>query len=78
MRLAAWSRLSIEARHFEIELEILLAFIAAGTCSSKFAPVQSIWYKDEISKIHPLRDTACVGSNGSAARVASLAARQTS
>ncbi|MDB6124415.1 MAG: hypothetical protein JWQ71_3408 [Pedosphaera sp.] len=55
MRLAAWSMLSIETTHFEIESEILLAFIANGY-AVQFVPVKAI-YKDELSKIHPLRDT---------------------
>lgn len=55
MRLAAWSRLELEAKHFEIESETLLAFIATG-CSVRFIPIQTI-YAAERSKIHPFRDT---------------------
>lgn len=55
MKLAAWSRLPIEAKHFEIESEVLLAFVAGGF-AIEFVPVQAI-YKDERSKIHPVRDT---------------------
>jgi glycosyltransferase involved in cell wall biosynthesis len=55
MRLAAWSSLPIQTSHFEIESEVLLAFVAGGF-AVEFVPVQSI-YKGERSKIHPLRDT---------------------
>jgi glycosyltransferase involved in cell wall biosynthesis len=55
MRLDPWSRLPIETTHFEIESEVLLAFAAAGY-SIQFVPVKVI-YKNECSKIHPLRDT---------------------
>ena len=54
-RLDAWSRLPIATRHFEIESEMLLAFIAAGQVV-EFIPIQVI-YKTEQSKIHPWRDT---------------------
>ena len=55
MKLGAWSKLSIEAKHFEIESEVLLAFVAGGY-SVNFVPIQVI-YRGEHSKIHPLRDT---------------------
>lgn len=55
MRLAAWSSLPIQTSHFEIESEVLLAFVAGGFVV-EFVPVKSI-YKDERSKIHPVRDT---------------------
>jgi glycosyltransferase involved in cell wall biosynthesis len=55
MHLEAWSALPITATHFEIESEVLLAFIAAGHVV-EFEPVRVI-YKDEQSKIHPVRDT---------------------
>ncbi len=55
MRLVAWSALPIGTNHFEIESEVLLAF-AAGGYAVEFVPVQSI-YKNERSKIRPLRDT---------------------
>ncbi len=55
MNLNAWSKLQIDAAHFEIESDVLLKFIAAGY-SVKFVPVQVI-YKNEKSKIHPVRDT---------------------
>jgi glycosyltransferase involved in cell wall biosynthesis len=55
MRLSAWSALAIETTHFEIESEVLLGFVAKGF-SVKFVPIQVI-YRDERSKIHPVRDT---------------------
>ena len=55
INLNAWSRLPIAARHFEIESEMLLAFIAAGHVV-EFTPIRVI-YKAEQSKIHPWRDT---------------------
>ena len=55
MQLDAWSALPIRATHFEIESDLLLAFLAAGE-RVEFIPIQVI-YKDEQSKIHPVRDT---------------------
>ena len=55
MNLEAWSALSLVSRHFEIESEVLLAFVRANYRVA-FVPVLSI-YKNEQSKIHPLRDT---------------------
>lgn len=55
MKLDVWSVLSIQSRHYEIESELLLAFVAGGY-GVKFVPVQVI-YRDERSKIHPFRDT---------------------
>jgi len=54
-KLDAWSRLPISTRHFEIESEMLLAFVGAGH-RVEFIPIQVI-YKAEQSKIHPWRDT---------------------
>ena len=54
MNLDAWSALPITATHFEIESEVLLAFVAAGH-AVEFVPIRVI-YKNEQSKIHPLRD----------------------
>jgi glycosyltransferase involved in cell wall biosynthesis len=54
-KLDAWSRLPIATRHFEIESEMLLAFIGASHLI-EFIPIQVI-YKAEQSKIHPWRDT---------------------
>jgi glycosyltransferase involved in cell wall biosynthesis len=55
MNLEAWNRLQVEASHFEIESEVLLAFARAGW-AIEFAPIEVI-YKSEQSKIHPVRDT---------------------
>jgi len=55
MHLEAWNRLAVEALHFEIESELLLAFARAGA-AIEFAPIEVI-YKSEQSKIHPARDT---------------------
>jgi glycosyltransferase involved in cell wall biosynthesis len=55
MNLAAWSALSLETTHFEIESEVLLAFVRAGH-KVEFVPIQ-VLYKGEQSKIHPLADT---------------------
>jgi len=55
MNLEAWSRMRLTTTHFEIESETLLAFIAAGY-AVEFVPIRVI-YKDEQSKIHPVRDT---------------------
>ena len=45
----------LQATHFEIESEQLVAFLAAGE-RVEFVPVQVI-YRSEQSKIHPWRDT---------------------
>ncbi|MEW6306393.1 MAG: glycosyltransferase family 2 protein [Verrucomicrobiota bacterium] len=55
MDLPAWSRLSVEAHHFEIESEVLLAFLAADE-RVEFVPVAA-HYKRQQSKIHPVRDS---------------------
>jgi glycosyltransferase involved in cell wall biosynthesis len=55
MHLEAWSELRLSAEHFEIESEVLLAFLAAGH-RVEFVPIRTI-YKGEQSKIHPVRDT---------------------
>jgi glycosyltransferase involved in cell wall biosynthesis len=55
MNLEAWATLPISAVHFEIESDVLLAF-ATRNCRIEFVPVQVI-YKNERSKIDPLRDT---------------------
>jgi glycosyltransferase involved in cell wall biosynthesis len=54
MKLSAWAQLGITTTHFEIESELLLAFVRAGL-GVQFVPVRAI-YKDEQSKIHPVRD----------------------
>jgi glycosyltransferase involved in cell wall biosynthesis len=55
MKLDAWASVCLTTSHFEIESELLLAFVAAGL-GVEFVPVRAI-YKSEQSKIHPLRDT---------------------
>ena len=55
MNLETWSRLPVEAAHFEIESDVLLAFARQG-CGIEFVPIEVI-YKSEQSKIHPVRDT---------------------
>lgn len=55
LRLDVWSKLPIATRHFEIESEMLLAFVSASHLV-EFVPIQVI-YKAEQSKIHPWRDT---------------------
>ncbi|MDB6067129.1 MAG: hypothetical protein JWR26_3337 [Pedosphaera sp.] len=55
MRLDAWSRMTIQSAHFEIESEVLLAFISRGYVV-RFVPIQTI-YGAEQSKIHPVQDT---------------------
>jgi glycosyltransferase involved in cell wall biosynthesis len=53
--LRAWSKLDLLTRHFEIESEVLLAFVEAGY-PVEFVPIRAI-YKSAQSKIHPWRDT---------------------
>jgi glycosyltransferase involved in cell wall biosynthesis len=53
--LNAWSRLSLKTDHFEVESEVLLEFVARKY-TVEFVPVRVI-YKNERSKIRPLRDT---------------------
>jgi len=48
------ARVPMTANHFEIESEVLVAFLAAG-CQVEFVPIQVI-YKSGHSKIHPLVD----------------------
>jgi glycosyltransferase involved in cell wall biosynthesis len=55
MNLRPWHELPIHSTHFEIESEVLLAFVFAGY-RVDFVPIRVI-YKMEQSKIHPLRDT---------------------
>jgi len=55
MRLAALDSVNLNAAHFEIESEQLVAFLEAGE-RVEFVPVAVI-YKSERSKIHPWRDT---------------------
>lgn len=55
VRLSAWKKLDLRCQRFELESEMLLAFLAAGR-RVEFIPVQS-HYKSEQSKIQPVRDT---------------------
>ncbi|HVY70180.1 MAG TPA: glycosyltransferase family 2 protein [Verrucomicrobiae bacterium] len=55
MRLDAWEPLLLEAEHYDIESDQLLAFARAGH-RVEFVPIQVI-YRTERSKIHPVRDT---------------------
>ena len=55
MNLEASAGLALRAAHFEIESELLFAFLAAGR-AVEFVPIKVI-YRNEQSKIHPLRDT---------------------
>ncbi len=55
LQLDLWSALSLQTTHFEVESEMLVAFMAAGH-RVEFVPVQTI-YKSEQSKIHPVRDS---------------------
>ena len=55
IELKCWEPLHLRTAHFETESELLLAFIAAGH-PVEFVPIQVI-YKNERSKIHPVRDT---------------------
>ena len=54
MKLPAWASMEISSAHFEIESEVLMAFVRAGF-GVEFVPVRAI-YKNEQSKIHPVRD----------------------
>jgi glycosyltransferase involved in cell wall biosynthesis len=54
MKLAAWQTLRLQTTHFEIESELLLAFVHAGFPVG-FVPIEVI-YGAEQSKIHPMRD----------------------
>ncbi|MFM2082571.1 MAG: Undecaprenyl-phosphate 4-deoxy-4-formamido-L-arabinose transferase [Verrucomicrobiota bacterium] len=53
--LRVWSPLAVQAKHFEFESELLLAFCRAGSAVA-FVPIAVI-YAGERSKISPLRDT---------------------
>ena len=55
VRLSVWKSLPIRCAHFEVESEMLLAFLAAGR-RVEFIPVECR-YKSEQSKIQPCRDT---------------------
>ena len=55
MHLASFAALPITTTHFEIESEVLAAFVRAGH-RVEFVPI-SVIYKSERSKIQPLRDS---------------------
>jgi len=55
LRLDALCELDLRTTHFEIESEVLLAFVRAGY-AVRFVPIQVI-YRNEHSKILPVRDT---------------------
>lgn len=55
VRVAAWAGLPLHCTRFEVESEMLVAFLAAGR-RAEFIPVRSR-YKSEQSKIRPVRDT---------------------
>jgi glycosyltransferase involved in cell wall biosynthesis len=55
MHLGAWAAVPLATSHFEIESEMLFRFVRAGQ-TVEFVPIQVI-YKNERSKIHPVRDT---------------------
>ena len=55
MNLADYSTLQLRTSHFEVESEVLLAFVKAGK-RVEFVPIRTI-YKAEQSKISPVKDT---------------------
>lgn len=55
VHLASWSQLSLQTRRFQIESEMLLAFIAAGHVV-EFVPIRVI-ASNRKSRIHPLTDS---------------------
>jgi glycosyltransferase involved in cell wall biosynthesis len=55
VNLESMAKLRITSEHFEIESEVLLAFVNAGL-RVEFVPIRTI-YKNEQSKMHPWRDT---------------------
>ena len=55
INLKAWTALHLETDHFEIESEMLLAFVQAGF-RVEFVPIQVIG-RGRRSKIHPVKDT---------------------
>ena len=55
INLEAWAKQAIETTHFEIESEVLLAFVQRAY-PVEFVPIRVI-YKTEQSKIHPWHDT---------------------
>ena len=55
IRLDTWSRLELKTTRFEVESEMLIAFLDAE-CSVEFVPVD-VLYKRCSSKIHPIIDS---------------------
>lgn len=55
VHLPTWSSLSLSTQHFEIESEMLMAFLAASH-SVEFVPVRAIPCARK-SRIHPIKDT---------------------
>lgn len=55
VQLASWAPLNIQAAHFEIESEMLIAFLAAGL-EVRFVPIQVV-YGRERSKVRPGLDS---------------------
>jgi glycosyltransferase involved in cell wall biosynthesis len=55
INLKAWSALRLETDHFEIESDMLLAFVRAG-CRVEFTPIQVVG-RGRRSHIHPLVDS---------------------
>jgi glycosyltransferase involved in cell wall biosynthesis len=55
VRLAVLDRIALHTGCFEIESEMIVAFVAGG-CRVRFVPIRTI-YEQTRSKIRPLRDT---------------------
>jgi glycosyltransferase involved in cell wall biosynthesis len=55
VHLPSWSKLRLNTSHFEIESEMVSAFVRAGL-TVKFVPVRVV-YRNETSKIDPIVDT---------------------
>jgi len=55
IHLRTWAELSLQAQHFEVESETLMAFLAAGQ-AVQFAPVRVMPGRRQ-SHIHPVADT---------------------
>ena len=55
VHLPSWSRLNLKTSHFEIESEMLKAFVEAGLVV-QFVPIEAV-YRHETSKIDPILDT---------------------
>ena len=55
VHLPSWAELSLSTRRFEVESEMLLAFVEAGL-RVEFVPIQVI-YTGSRSRIHPVGDT---------------------